>query len=90
MRCRLTRKDIQKWLEERELTILLADGLEDAFLGVDITGEAPRAVYSIDDCIRILSKDMDPDDAEEYFWFNVAGAQVGPQTPTFILTMNHA
>ena len=86
MRCRLTRKDIEEWLEERELTLLLADGFEDAFLGVDVTGDEPRAVYSIDACLRILSEDMDPDDAEEYFWFNVAGAHVGPQTPLFILT----
>ena len=91
MRCRLTRKDIQEWLEERELTILLADGLEDAFLGVDgITGDAPRAVYSVDDCIRILSEKMDPEDAEEFFWFNVAGSHVGDLTPLFVQTMNHA
>ena len=86
MRCRLTRKDIQEWLEERELTVLLADGLDDAFLGVDLTSDEPRAVHSIDGCIRILSKDMSEDDAEEYFWFNVAGAHVGPRTPLFIAT----
>lgn len=90
MRCRLTRKDIQEWLGERELTVLLADGLEDAFLGVDITGDAPRAVYSVDDCIRILSRKMDPEDAEEFFWFNVAGSHVGDLTPLFVQTMNHA
>ena len=87
MRCRLTRKDIQEWLEEREISTLLADGLDDAFIGVDLTGDAPRAVYSIDDCIRILSEDMDGEDAEEYFWFNVAGAYVGPRTPLFIQTL---
>jgi len=90
VRCRLTRRDIQDWLEERELTVLLADGLEDAFLGVDITGDTPRAVYSVDDCIRILSKEMEPEDAEEFFWFNVAGAHVGDLTPLFVQTMNHA
>lgn len=87
VRCRLTRQDIQKWLEDRELTVLLADNLDDAFLGVDLTGDVPRSVYSIDGCIRILSADMDGDDAEEYFWFNVAGAYVGPQTPLFIQTL---
>lgn len=83
----MTRKDIEGWLEERELTLLLADGLDDAFLGVDVTGDEPRAVYSIDGCIRILSEDMDGDDAEEYFWLNVADAHVGPQTPLFIQTI---
>lgn len=87
MRCRLTREKIEEWLEERELAVLLADGLDDAFLGVDLTSDTPRAVYSIDDCIRILSEDMDAEDAEEYFWFNVAGAHVGSRTPLFIQTM---
>ena len=83
----MTREKIEEWLEDRELAVLLADGLDDAFLGVDVTGEEPRAVYSIDDCIRVLSEDMDAEDAEEYFWFNVAGANVGPRTPLFIQTI---
>jgi hypothetical protein len=83
----LTREKIEEWLEDRELAVLLADGLDDAFIGVDVTGEEPRAVYSIDDCIRVLSEDMDAEDAEEYFWFNVAGAHVGPRTPLFIQTL---
>lgn len=82
----MTRKDIQKWLEEREITTLLAEGLDDAFIGVDLTSDTPRAVYSIDGCISILSKTMGEDNAEEYFWFNVAGANIGPQTPIFIAT----
>ncbi len=83
----MTREKIEEWLEDRELAVLLADGLDDAFLGVDVTGEEPRAVYSIDDCIRVLSEGMDAEDAEEYFWFNVAGAHVGPRTPLFIQTL---
>jgi hypothetical protein len=30
-------------------------------------------------------EDMNFDDAEEYFEFNVVGAYVGPNTPTFII-----
>lgn len=82
----MTRIEIQKWAEDRGITILLADGLEEAFLGVDETGEAPRAVYSIEECIRILSKDMGHEAAEEYFDYNVSGAYVGEQTPLFIHT----
>lgn len=82
----MTRDEIDKWAEDRDITILLADGLEGAFLGVDETGEAPRAVYSIEECIRILSKDMSREDAEEYFDYNVSGAYVGEQTPLFIHT----
>jgi hypothetical protein len=56
----LTRRDIEEWLEEREL---------------------------IDGCIRVLSESMGADDAEEYFWFNVADSHVGPRTPLFIQTL---
>ena len=82
----MTREQIQKWLEDRDLTVLLADGLDEAFLGVDENGEEPRAVYSVQECIRVLSKDMSPNEAEEYFWYNTAGAYVGKQTPLFIDT----
>ena len=41
--------------------------------------------YNRDKCIEILMKDMDQLEAIEYFEFNVIGAYVGEQTPTFIL-----
>lgn len=83
----LTRQQISRWLEERETALLLADGLEEAFLGVDDSDtDHPRAVYSVDRCIEILSRDMSPEDAVEYFDYNVACAYVGEQTPLFIET----
>lgn len=82
----MTREQIDQWLKSRDLTLLLADGLDEAFLGVEENGETLRAVYSIEECIRILSKDMSPEEAEDYFWFNTAGAYVGEQTPLFIHT----
>ena len=40
--------------------ILLADGFEDAFIGVvESHGAAPKACYNYDACIDILMKDMD-------------------------------
>lgn len=82
----MTRDKIDQWLKDRDLTVLLADGLDEAFLGVDENDGVVRAVYSIEECIRILSKDMSPEEAEEYFWYNTAGAYVGEQTPLFIHT----
>jgi len=82
----MTRVQIDKWLEDRGMSTLLADGLDGAFLGVDENDGAVRAVYSSGECIRILSKDMSPEEAEEYFWYNTAGAYVGEQTPLFIHT----
>jgi hypothetical protein len=82
----MTRERIDEWLKERGMSTLLADGLDEAFLGVEENDGVVRAVYSIEECIRILSKDMDPAEAEEYFWYNTAGAYVGEQTPLFIHT----
>ena len=65
--------------------IMIPDGLEGAFLGISTEEEPPRAVFSIDKCIEILRKDMSADEAEEYFWYNVAGAG-GVGFPLFIST----
>jgi len=82
----MTRDEISKWLENRDQVALLADGLDEAFLGIDTSGDEPRAVYSTEKCIEILAREMGREDAVEYFDFNVAGAYVGPQTPIFIQT----
>lgn len=64
--------------------ILLADGFEDAFLGIGRQFNRVFAVYDRSKCIDILSKDMPYDEAEEYFQFNVEGAYVGENTPAFM------
>ena len=79
---------IQTYLQENypdEKEILLADGFEDAFIGVvESFGNKPKACYSYDACIDILVKDMDYGEAIEYFEFNVTQAYVGEYTPAFI------
>ena len=70
-------------------TVLLADGFEDAFIGIGRQFNTPIAVYSRERCIKILMEDMSYmsyDEAEEYFAFNVAGAYVGESTPIFLET----
>ena len=74
---------LELYLDEDE-TVLLADGFEDAFMGVARQFGRPFAVYSYRKCIEILSKDMTEEEAEEYFSFNVEGAWVGESTPAFI------
>lgn len=66
---------------------LLADGLEDAFIGsvYSPTLGANLAVYSIDKCIAIyISEGMTEEEALEFFDFNVGCAYVGPMTPLFL------
>ena len=67
---------------------LLADGFDDAILGVaERCGQPTLVAYDRSRCIDILvAQGMDREEAEEYFEFNVAGAWVGEQTPVWIDT----
>ena len=67
--------------------ILLADGFEDAFLGiVEGMGSVPKACYDENKCLDILMErdGMDFEEAIDYFRFNVTGGYVGEHTPAFI------
>lgn len=65
--------------------ILLADGFEDAFIGVvESFGSAPKACYDLGICIDKLMEDMTYDEAVEYLNFNVTQAYAGEHTPAFI------
>ena len=67
-------------LSEMEGEWLLADGFDDAIIGV----YDDKVVYSITKCIEVLMKDMTEEEAVEYFDFNVIGVYVGEQTPIFV------
>jgi ubiquinone/menaquinone biosynthesis C-methylase UbiE len=60
---------------------LIADGFDEAIIGVD---KDFIICYDQDKCIEILSKDMNWEEAEEYFWYNTVGSYVGKKTPRFI------
>ena len=68
-----------------DYSILLADGLDEAFIGIGWQFNTPLAVYYRDKCIEILeSQGMTPEEAQEYFYYNTQGAYVGEQTPIFL------
>lgn len=67
--------------------LLLADGFDEAFIGVAhrFGFYAPVAVYDREVCIEILMRDgANYEEADEYFEYNVLGSWVGEQTPIFI------
>lgn len=68
---------IVEWFPEDE--VLVADGFDDAIIGID--SDSMRLIYSVSKCIELLSKDMDEEEAVEYFDFNVRGSYVGEKTP---------
>lgn len=64
-------------------TFVIADGFDDAIIGVDDNNL--KIVYDIDEVINILIRDgMEADEAIEYYEYNIAGAYVGENTPSFI------
>jgi chorismate mutase len=62
-----------------EEELLKANGFDDAIIGVD--QQSMRLIYSVKKCLRILMKEMNYDDAVEYFHFNVSGSHMGGKTP---------
>lgn len=79
------RKFISGFDTEHIDTVLLLDGFDDAFVGLDMC-DPPRAVYSVRRIIETLRKDMSEEAAHEYYEFNIACAYVGEQTPLLIET----
>jgi len=82
-----TEQEVQDWIIEYNEEALLADGFEEAFLGVsEVFGRPPLATYDRDKCIDILVKrdGMTYEEAVEYFDFNVTGAWVGDGTPIYL------
>lgn len=71
------------------MPLMLADGFEDAFLGVGRRcGQPDLAVYSIQKSVEILvAQGMTEDEAQEYLEFNTIGAWVGELTPMWIDTI---
>jgi len=88
-------KNIMKTLQETlenclydDETVKLADGFEDAFVGIGRQFGKPMAVYNKFKCIELLIKEgMSEEEAEEYFQYNVEGAWVGENTPIFLETL---
>jgi hypothetical protein len=62
---------------------LIADGFDRCIIGVDSKG---RAVYDQEKMIEVLiDRDgMTPEDAHEFFDFNIACADMGDMTPVYI------
>jgi hypothetical protein len=82
-----TEQEVQDWIIEYNEEALLADGFEEAFLGVsEVFGRPPLATYDRDKCIDILVErdGMTYEEAVEYFDYNVTGAWVGDGTPIYL------
>lgn len=72
---------ILEWFPEEE--IIKADGFDDAIIGIDENNY--RLIYSVSKCIEILQKEMNEEEAVEYFDFNVKGSYLGEKTPIWCI-----
>ncbi len=73
-------------LAEQYPDLLIADGLDDAILGVchRACGQSTVA-YDERKVIEILmSWEMTHDEATDFYYFNTLGAHLGPTTPCYI------
>jgi len=63
--------------------LMRLDGFNDAVVGHTCNLGHPVLVYDMDKIIEILEHEqgMEHHEASDYFWFNVAGAYFGPETP---------
>ena len=90
----LPKKDIKDWMAEYNPEALLADGFDEAIIGIcERIGMEPVVAYDREKCLDILMNEFaeDSEDGEdlymaavEYFEYNVAGSYVGEATPVFI------
>jgi len=83
----MTKDELMALLAEMDDEIILADGFEDAFVGIAERCSSLRvAVYDYARAVEVLMKrdGSTHEDAVEYLDFNVLGAYVGEQTPWFI------
>ena len=64
---------------------MLANGFEEAIIGLDTTNEVFRVIYDRDKMVDILRErdDMNEAEALEYLEYNVFGAYVGEGTPIY-------
>lgn len=91
----MSREKIEVFLEENgfifedgDEPLLLADGLDEAFVGVGQRFNSLFAIYDLQKVMDIYAGEgMDRGEAEEWFSFNVAGAWVGEATPCFVTFM---
>jgi len=82
-----TPESIAQLLAEENPDALLAEGFEDAFLGVvRRCGQPSVAAYSYELGVATLvaREKMTYEEAEEWMEFNVVGAWMGPGTPAWI------
>jgi len=83
-----SREQIVNFCETAEIEILLLPHeFDEVIVGLSVKFNEYSVVYDSNKCIECLMKSdaMTFEDATEYFEFNILGAYVGPNTPTYLV-----
>ena len=83
--------EMEEMISRMNPKALLADGLDDPFVGMIERANGPSvACYDRGRIIEILQGDGDMSfaEAQEYFDFNILGAYVGDNTPVFLTSFD--
>ena len=77
--------DIKDIIAEHNEEALTMDGYDAAIIGMCHQFGRPSVVaYDKEKVIKMLMKDMDREDAEEFWSYNQLGSGMGENTPVFI------
>ena len=81
----MSRPSLEKLFENYDGEIILADGLDSAFVGTVLVDGRTCAVYDSEKVIKALIEDgKSRRDAIEWFTYNVEDAYVGEGSPLFL------
>jgi hypothetical protein len=76
---------LKDWISELNPKALFLEGMDEALVGYGIQWGSPAlAVYSADRIIEILARDMDLEEAVEFFEHNIECAYLGVGTPIIL------
>jgi len=81
------RPGLRAELAEINPDMVILEGLDDAVIGVvERCGTDAVLLYSVEAILQVLQDrdGMDPDDAREFFDFNIGGLYAGEGTPFFL------
>tara|TARA_R110000824_G_scaffold209081_1_gene394912 strand:- start:364 stop:636 length:273 start_codon:yes stop_codon:yes gene_type:complete len=82
----MSEKPDEDYFEEEEIAeVLFAEGYEEAILGIARQANRFFVVYDHRKVIEILQRDMEPEEARDFFEINMVGAWLGKATPAYLI-----
>lgn len=75
-------------ISEEYTELIKLDGFDEAVLGVVERAGLTAVCYDRNKIIKILMRDMNQEEAWEYYEYNILGAYMGEHTPVYLDVMD--